>query len=192
MTGIIEFLAQVDTALFHFFNGQLANPVFDKIMPVITSTGNWRPVAVLAGLFWLWKGGNKGRWAVLYAAVAWSAADFLNSNFIKEILDRPRPCLTLPDVHLLVGCGMSYSFPSGHAVTSFALAVFLTLVYPRAKWVLFPLAFLISYSRIAVGVHYPFDILAGMLVGSLFGYLFYRIFATQQNFWKKKDWGGGW
>jgi undecaprenyl-diphosphatase len=192
MTGIIEFLSQIDRTLFHFFNGTLANPLFDKIMPVVTATGNLRAAAVLGGLFWLWKGGNKGRWAVLYYTAAWSAADFINSNFIKEIFDRPRPCLTLPDVHLLVGCGQTYSFPSGHAVTSFALAVFLTLVYPRAKWVLFPVAFLISYSRIAVGVHYPFDILAGMLLGGLFGYLFYRIFVIQQNFWKKKNWRGGW
>ena len=192
MTGIIEFLSQVDTVLFHFFNGQLANPVFDKIMPVITSTGNWRPVAVLAGLFWFWKGGSKDRWAVLYAAIAWSAADLLNSSLIKTIFERPRPCLTLPDVHLLVGCGQTFSFPSGHAVTSFTLAAFLTLVYPRAKWVLFLVAFLISYSRIAVGVHYPFDILAGMLVGGLFGYFFYRLFVTQQNFWKNKSWRGGW
>lgn len=192
MTGIIEILAQVDAALFHFFNGQLANPVFDKVMPVITTTGNWRPVAAVAGLFWFWKGKNKGRWAVLYAAVAWSAADFLNSNFIKEIFERSRPCLTLPDVHLLVGCGQTFSFPSGHAVTTFALAVFLTLVYPRAKWVLFPLAVLISYSRIAVGVHYPFDVLAGIPVGALFGYFFYRLFVSQQDFWKKKNWRGGW
>ncbi len=192
MTGIIEFLSQLDTALFHFFNGTLANPVFDKIMPIITSTGNLRLVVFPAILFWLWKGGNKGRWAVLYYTFAWSATDFLNSNFIKTMFERPRPCLALPDVHLLVGCGQTFSFPSGHAVTSFTLATFLTLVYPRAKWVLFPAAFLISYSRIAVGVHYPFDILSGMLLGGLMGYLFYRVFLVQQNFWKKKNWRGGW
>lgn len=189
---IIDFLSHLDTSLFYFLNVQLANPVFDRIMPVLTATGNLRLAALPAGLFWLWKGGNKGRWAVLYAAVAWSASDLFNSNLIKSLFERPRPCLTLPDVHLLVGCGQTFSFPSGHAVTSFALAVFLTLVYPRTKWVLFPVAFLVSYSRIAVGVHYPFDTLAGMVEGALFGYLFYRLFLTQQNFWRRRAWRGYW
>jgi len=192
MNGIIDFLSKIDTSLFYFFNVQLANPFFDAVMPVVTATGNWRLVAGMAGLYWLWKGKAKGRWAVLYATCAWGAADLFNSNLVKSIFERLRPCLTLPDVHLLVGCGQTFSFPSGHAVTSFAIAVFLSLVYPRARWVLFPLAFLISYSRIAVGVHYPFDILAGMVEGALFGYLFHRLFAAQQNYWQKKRWRGGW
>jgi len=192
MNGIIDFLSKIDTSLFYFFNVQLANPFFDAVMPVVTATGNWRLVAGMAGLYGLWKGKAKGRWGVLYAACAWGAADLLNSNLIKAIFERPRPCLTLPGVHLLVGCGQTFSFPSGHAVTSFALATFLTLIYPRARWVLFPLAFLISYSRIAVGVHYPFDILVGMVEGVLFGYLFHRLFIAQQNYWQKKRWRGGW
>ncbi|MCI0330875.1 MAG: phosphatase PAP2 family protein [candidate division Zixibacteria bacterium] len=192
MNVIVDFLSQLDATLFYFFNVQLANPVFDRIMPIVTQTANWRVIMGMVGLFWFWKGGNKGRWAILYAVVAWGGSDLFNSNIIKSIFERPRPCLTLPDVHLLVGCGNTFSFPSGHAVTSFALAVFLTFVYPRARWVLFSLAILISYSRIAVGVHYPFDTLAGLGEGAFFGYLFYRLFVTQQNFWQKKGWRGGW
>ncbi|HEU4437380.1 MAG TPA: phosphatase PAP2 family protein [candidate division Zixibacteria bacterium] len=192
MNAIIDFLLQLDTTLFYFFNVQLANPVFDTVMPVITATGNWRYVAIAVGLFWLWKGGNKGRWAVLYAVCAWGLSDLFNSNLVKSVFERPRPCLTLPDVHLLVGCGQTYSFPSGHAVTSFAIATFLSLVYPRGRWVLFPVAILISYSRIAVGVHYPFDILVGWVEGAFFGYLFYRFYLVQRDFWQKRGWRGGW
>ncbi len=192
MNAIIDFLSQLDTALFYFFNVQLSNPVFDAVMPVITATGNWRILAIPIGLFWFWKGRSKGRWAILYAVFAWGLSDLFNSNLVKSVFERPRPCLALSDVHLLVGCGQTYSFPSGHAVTSFAIATFLTLVYPRARWVLFPLAFLVSYSRIAVGVHYPFDILVGWVEGALFGYLFYRLFISQQNLWQKRSWRGGW
>lgn len=192
MNGFIAFLYHIDVALFHFFNGQLANPVFDAVMPVITNTANLRLVVAVAVLFWLWKGKNKGRWAVLFALAAWGIADFGNSHWIKPIFARPRPCLTLPDVHLLVGCGMTYSFPSGHAVTTFTIATFLSLVYPRARWVLFSLAGLISYSRIAVGVHYPFDTLAGMVEGAIFGYLFFFLFMKLGQLWRKKGWRGGW
>ncbi len=192
MNVVIDFLSRIDTTLFYFFNVQLANPVFDAVMPVVTATGNWRPVAAAAGLFWLWKGKNKGRWAVLFAVMAWVFADQMNAHLIKSIFERPRPCLTLADVHLLIGCGQTFSFPSGHAVTSFAIATFLSLVYPRARWVLFPLSFLVSYSRIAVGVHYPFDILAGWVEGAFFGYLFYRFYLVQRDFWQKSSWRGGW
>lgn len=192
MTGIIDFLLQIDAALFYFFNVQLSNPLFDKIMPVITATGNWRYAALAIGLFWFWKGGNKGRWGILYAALAWGLSDLFNSNLVKSVFERPRPCLTLPDVHLLVGCGQTFSFPSGHAVTSFAIATFLSLVYPRGQWVLFSVAILISYSRIAVGVHYPFDILVGWVEGAMFGYLFYQLYLVQRNFWRKRSWRGVW
>ncbi|HXF48264.1 MAG TPA: phosphatase PAP2 family protein [Verrucomicrobiae bacterium] len=192
MNVLIDFLSQLDTTLFYFFNVKLANPVFDTVMPVITATGNWRILAVPIGLFWFWKGGNKGRWGILYATLAWGLSDLFNSNLVKSVFARPRPCLTLPDVHLLVGCGQTFSFPSGHAVTSFAIATFLGLVYPRARWVLFPVAILISYSRIAVGVHYPFDILVGWVEGVLFGYLFYRFYLFQRDFWQKRSWYGCW
>ena len=192
MSSLIDFLLQVDTALFYFFNRTLANPVFDTIMPVITATANWRLMAIIVGLFWFWKGGNKGRWAILFAVTAWGLADLFNSHLVKSVFERPRPCLTLPDVHLLVGCGQTFSFPSGHAVTSFAIATFLTLVYPRARWVLFSLAVLVSYSRIAVGVHYPFDILVGWVEGAIFGYLFYRLYVVQRGLWQKRSWRGGW
>ncbi len=192
MDALIDFLARLDTSLFYFFNVRLSNPLFDNIMPVITATGNWRLLAIPIGVFWFWKGGSRGRWAILYTVAAWGLSDLFNSNLVKSAFVRPRPCLTLPDVHLLVGCGQTFSFPSGHAVTSFAIALFLSSVYVRLRWILFPLAILISYSRIAVGVHYPFDILAGMMEGALFGYLFYRLFIVQRNFWQKRNWRGGW
>ncbi|MGH8003485.1 MAG: phosphatase PAP2 family protein [Limisphaerales bacterium] len=192
MNVIIDFLSRIDTSLFYFFNVQLANPVFDAVMPVVTATGNWRPVAAAAGLFWFWKGKNKGGWAVLFALVAWVFADQMNAHLIKSIFERPRPCLTLADVHLLIGCGQTFSFPSGHAATSFAIATFLNLVYPRARAVLFSIAGWISYSRIAVGVHYPFDVLAGMAEGVLFGYGFYRLFLDWRAYIAKRGWRGGW
>lgn len=192
MSGLLKFFSNLDVILFHFFNVALSNPVFDAAMPVITNTANWRPVAVVAALFWLWKGKNKGRWAVLIALVVWIAADQINANLVKPVFERPRPCWALSNVHLLVGCGNSFSFPSGHAATSFALATFLSLVYPRARWVLFALAGLISYSRIAVGVHYPFDTLGGMAEGAIFGFLFFFFFIRLGQLWRKKGWRGGW
>jgi len=59
----------------------------------------------------------------------------------------------------------TYSFPSGHATVSFACATVLALAVPRLSLPLFTLAVLISFSRVYVGVHYPFDVLAGAVLG---------------------------
>jgi undecaprenyl-diphosphatase len=59
----------------------------------------------------------------------------------------------------------TYSFPSGHAMVSFACATVLALAVPRLRWQLYALATLISFSRVYVGVHYPLDVLAGAVLG---------------------------
>jgi undecaprenyl-diphosphatase len=68
----------------------------------------------------------------------------------------PEPLLEAPS---------TYSFPSGRATVSFACATVLALAVPRLTWPLFLLAALISFSRVYVGVHYPFDVLAGAVLG---------------------------
>jgi len=59
----------------------------------------------------------------------------------------------------------TYSFPSGHATVSFACAAVLALAVPRLRVPLYALAALIAFSRVYVGVHYPFDVLGGALLG---------------------------
>jgi len=76
-------------------------------------------------------------------------------------------------------CGGMYGYFSGHASNSFALAVFFSGVfgakYRKLPFLLLFVAFLVAYSRIYIGVHYPLDIVSGMAFGSLVGLLFYRI-----------------
>ena len=76
-----------------------------------------------------------------------------------------RPPLTHPVPEPLLDSPSTYSFPSGHATVSFACATVLALAVPRLRLPLFALATLISFSRVYVGVHYPFDVLAGAALG---------------------------
>jgi undecaprenyl-diphosphatase len=75
--------------------------------------------------------------------------------------------------------GGKYGFPSSHASNSFALAVFvILLIGKRFKWlnyVVLSYPILVSYSRIYLGVHYPGDVICGMIIGSLLGFIFYKI-----------------
>lgn len=87
------------------------------------------------------------------------------SGALKVWVERDRPPLSNPVPEPLVESPSTYSFPSGHATVSFACATVLVLAVPRLRTPLFALAALISFSRVYVGVHYPFDVLAGAVLG---------------------------
>jgi len=98
-------------------------------------------------------------------------SDQLSSSVLKQLFDRARPCHTVngipivPEVRLLVGCGSGRSFPSSHAVNNFAVATLFVMYYRRWGWAFFTWASLVALSRVAIGVHYPSDILGGALIG---------------------------
>jgi membrane-associated phospholipid phosphatase len=100
----------------------------------------------------------------LTAACVWSAD--LIALGIKAATGRARPFETIPEPDKLIGATVGQSLPSGHAATSFAGAVVLTYLLPRAAPVLFLLASAIAFSRVYVGVHYPSDVLAGAALGA--------------------------
>lgn len=137
-------------------------------MPFITERNHW---FIFYGLIWLYlvfKGGTKGRVSAVLILIVILLADQTADKVIKQFFERPRPCNALENVHLLINCSGSYSFPSNHAVNNFAAATLFTYFYPSMKYFLFSGAFIIALSRVMCGVHYPFDILAGALIGILF------------------------
>jgi undecaprenyl-diphosphatase len=87
------------------------------------------------------------------------------SGALKLWVRRDRPPLSRPVPEPLLESPSTYSFPSGHATVSFACATVLALAVPRLRVPLYVLAALIAYSRVYVGVHYPFDVLAGAVLG---------------------------
>jgi membrane-associated phospholipid phosphatase len=89
------------------------------------------------------------------------------TTVLKYGINRPRPYVTYPEIEKLTSGG-SPSFPSGHTSDAFALATSLSIVYP--KWYVIAPSFVwagaVAYSRMDLGVHYPSDVLGGMIVGS--------------------------
>jgi len=98
---------------------------------------------------------------------------------LKVLINEPRPFISLKYVNLLIIENDPYSFPSGHGGNVFALATAFGLNWTlnikgkqfKLAWILYPIALLVCFSRIYVGVHYPFDILIGGLVGIFGGLL---------------------
>ena len=91
----------------------------------------------------------------------------LITSAIKLAVERERPPATVLDPEPLVGVPTTSSFPSGHASTSFACAYVITRLAPRLTVVVYLLAALIALSRVYVGVHFPLDVLAGALLGTV-------------------------
>jgi undecaprenyl-diphosphatase len=106
---------------------------------------------------------------VLFSGIALALTDQLSSNFLKHAIERIRPCHVLDGVNLLVGCGGGYAMPSSHAANAFGQAALFGFFYRRVRWPLTAVAFLVAISRVLVGVHYPFDVLAGAALGGIIG-----------------------
>ena len=134
----------------------LRTPIGDVVVPLITRLGD-------AGIIWI----------ILTALLA----DVLLCNVvIKNLVARTRPFDVNTAVQLLVAKPRDYSFPSGHTAASFASVTALYLAGEKKMWkVALVLAVLIALSRLYLYVHYPTDIIGGVIFGSLSGYLGYKI-----------------
>ncbi|TXB60110.1 phosphatase PAP2 family protein [Phaeodactylibacter luteus] len=101
---------------------------------------------------------------------------FLTSAFVSLVLkftiERPRPFITYPDIVKLSEAG-SFSFPSGHTTEAFSMAFGAMLLFQNKLWSI-PIilwALLVAYSRMALGVHYPFDVFAAILIALIISFL---------------------
>jgi undecaprenyl-diphosphatase len=171
----MNFLADLDHALFRFFNGTLANPVGDALWPLITDYDKFLPVRLVLLAVWillLWKGGRRGRTVAVMIIPLLFLTDRVTNGILKELFMRARPCHTIDGVpvvqglHLIVDCGPGQSFPSSHAVNNFAIATLFSWYFRRGTPWFMLWAALVAFSRVAVGVHFPLDVLGGAVIGT--------------------------
>jgi membrane-associated phospholipid phosphatase len=188
--AIWQKLAQWDQWLFIRINSSLTNPFFDIIMPFMRSPLNWAPVYLFLFVFALLNFKAKGAWWALFFVATVALCDMTGTYLLKYPVARIRPCND-PDfsfhVRLLLDhCGYGYSFISNHAANHFGIAAFffITMRPVLTKWAAlgFVWAALIAYAQVYVGVHYPFDILAGSLLGLIFGTFTGKLFNKRYGF----------
>ena len=156
----------IDKNLMIWINNSLSNQVFDLLMPIVTNENLWiLPILILIGYLGYFSG-KRGKITIGILLIIIISCDAVCAQILKPWIGRIRPSHEIVDqINLLVGKGGKWSFPSNHAANSFAAAVVLSYFYERFKIVSYSLAFLIAFSRVYVGVHYPGDILAGGIVG---------------------------
>ncbi|RIK65784.1 phosphatase PAP2 family protein, partial [candidate division KSB1 bacterium] len=92
---MLEFLYQIDVAVFFFVNHNLQNSFFDWLMPIVTEQRNWFPVFAVVYVWLWWKGGKTGRTAALLIIPVVVLSDQLSSAALKPFFQRVRPCVAL-------------------------------------------------------------------------------------------------
>lgn len=168
----METLLEIDQTIFYWINNDCANPVMDAVMPYWRDKKTWIPFYLLCVAFLSYKYRWKGFILALCTALTVGIGDTMSSKAIKPSVERLRPCrdVQMTEVRTLVHCGSGYSFTSSHATNHFAFAVFLISmlggIMPKIKWPLLLWASSIALGQVYVGVHYPFDILCGAILGA--------------------------
>ncbi len=147
-------------------------PALDVAMNRLSRAADYSKISLAASLVLATTRGRSGRRAALSGlAAAGVTATVLNLGLKRVGRVRPDPLASRVPVARRVRVPRSTSFPSGHAGAAFAFAAGVGQVLPRAAIPLRAIAALIAYSRVHTGVHYPADVVAGALVGSVFGRL---------------------
>ena len=186
---MIDYLVDVDKTALLAVNGMYS--VFQDAFWWMVSA-KWSSLLLVLALLWILMRQNRRHalLVLLMVAVAVLVADQVSSGLIKHLVERLRPTHdpSLENaVHVINGYrGGMYGFVSSHAANFFAIATLVTLIMRRGlvAAALYGWGLVQCYSRIYLGVHYPGDILGGMIVGLLAGWLVWCLMRWVQRRWR--------
>lgn len=159
-------LLELDGNILLWIQENVRNDFLTPIMTFITHLGDsgwfWIVLAVVLLLR------KKTRTVGFLTACSLLGSLLINNLLLKNLVARIRPYEVVEGLHRIIEAQVDLSFPSGHVGSSFAAAVVIFLMCPKKAGIpALVLAFLIMLSRLYVGVHYPTDVLAGMVTGTL-------------------------
>lgn len=159
---MLKFFKIIDNKGLKYISEKCKNKIFDKIMPIITMMGNLGIIWLVISVLMLLK--VEDRIIGISVILALILTTIIGEGIIKHIVKRNRPFQNYED-ELLINKPITYSFPSGHTASSFAaLAVFLQM-NGKLGLIMSPIATLIAFSRIYLKVHYPTDVIFGIVLG---------------------------
>lgn len=161
-------------SLMNWMQEHMRAPLLDQVMVVFTYLGEYGAIWILTGLG-LTISKKYRRYGILMLCSL--LITFLTGEvLLKNIICRVRPCNINTELSMLIARPTSYSFPSGHAASSFTSAYILLRMDKRIGCVGLVVAALIALSRVYLYVHFPTDVLVGMVLGLLMAALVYFLY----------------
>lgn len=180
---MLEYLDRIDHHLFEFVQLNFRSDFLDPVFLAFRDKYFWIPfyIFLLSGLFFKF---NKKAWRIILVIILTiTLTDQFNSNLLKKYFQRTRPCNEIyfkDQFKTVIDCSGGWSFPSSHATNHMGIASFLFfscgVLLGRFRWLLFVWAILVGISQIYIGVHFPFDVVAGWIEGLILGILVHLVF----------------
>ena len=176
---MLEFIQSADEAILAFLRDSVCvSKILDYIMLFFTYLGEEGIIWIIFGVIMMIL--PKYRKHGVKMALALLVMLCINNIILKPVIARPRPFVNDPSIleQMIIHAPSSFSFPSGHTASSFAGACILAHANKKAAFWAYPLAILIAFSRAYLQVHYPSDIIAGALLGTVYAFIAILIFAV--------------
>lgn len=165
---MLEFIYNADFFILDLINKYFSCKALDVIMPAITRLGNAGIIWIILTIICLLT--KKYRKTGVVLAVGLVLGLIIGNLFLKNIFARLRPFQIKEGVNLLIAAPKDFSFPSGHTLSSFISATVLSIRHKKSRVYAIVLASLISFSRLYLYVHFPSDVIGGIVLGVLIGF----------------------
>ncbi len=173
---MFDYLKELDREVFLLING-CNSAAFDSIMFFISGKFSWIPFYVFLLYLMIRVAGKNIIYIIPAAIILIILSDQGSVLFFKNIFHRLRPCheeSLKGFVHIVNGtCGGQFGFISSHAANTMAISIFVFLFlrnkFPKQAFLIFIFPLLVGYSRVYLGIHYPADVLCGIIFGAIVG-----------------------
>ncbi len=171
MSAFLKKLQNKDSNILIFLNSSMKCGVLDIVMPIITYIGSFSFATAICVVYFFIP-------LITFKVIAIKTASSLIlssliARLIKITVNRIRPYILINNLNIKKIGIDNYSFPSGHTTSAFSIAVMLALFFPHIAVITVGIAFLVGVSRMYLGVHYPTDVLVGMLLGTFSSFVVY-------------------
>ncbi len=163
--SLLKHIEHRDAVLLRLINNSLKCSVLDILMPIITYLGSGFVTIPLCAAAILNKTTSVHRFGI-GSALSLSIS-YVISEIIKITVNRLRPFLQMENLNIKKIGIDKYSFPSGHTTAAFSIGIMGSLFFPAASVIFIVIAFAVGISRMYLGVHYPTDVFAGSILGSV-------------------------